>query len=57
VVCVVAVGVTHQLIGNPRAAAAATLTAVLVLGTPTFLIAAKKIGIPEIRNVTTLLNR
>lgn len=47
VVCVVAVGVTHQLIGNPRAAAAATLTAVLVLGTPTFLIAAKRSESPK----------
>ncbi|MDI9919255.1 lipid II flippase MurJ [Rhodococcus sp. IEGM 1379] len=57
VVCVIAVGVMHQLIDNPRAAAAATLAAVLVLGAPTFLITAQKIGIPEVRNAKALLNR
>ncbi|NKR60879.1 murein biosynthesis integral membrane protein MurJ [Rhodococcus hoagii] len=55
IVCVIAVGLAHLLIDNPRGAAAATLVAVLVLGAPTFLVAARKIGIPEVRNATALL--
>ncbi|WP_420880798.1 murein biosynthesis integral membrane protein MurJ [Rhodococcus sp. (in: high G+C Gram-positive bacteria)] len=55
IVCVIAVGFSHRLIDNPRAAAAATLAAVLVLGAPTFLVAARKIGIPEVRNAKALL--
>lgn len=54
-ICVVAVGLSHHLLANPRQAAAATLAAVAVLGVPTFLLAARKIGIPEIRNARALL--
>ncbi|MGW0044136.1 murein biosynthesis integral membrane protein MurJ [Rhodococcus sp. NPDC003348] len=56
VVCLLLVGLSHHLLGNPRQAAAAALTAVVVFGVPTFLIAAKKIGIPEVRNAAALLS-
>ena len=56
-VCVIVVGVSHHLLGNPRAAAAATLAAVIVVGVPTFLVAAQKIGIPEVRHARVLLSR
>lgn len=56
-VCVMTVWASHQLIDNPRTAAAASLVAVLVLGAPTFLVTATKIGIPEVRTAKALLNR
>ncbi|QBJ97706.1 hypothetical protein ERC79_18490 [Rhodococcus sp. ABRD24] len=57
VVCIVAVGLSHQLLDNPRAAAAVALAAVLVFGTPAFLVTAQKVGIPEVRNAKMLLSR
>ncbi|MFC9788519.1 murein biosynthesis integral membrane protein MurJ [Rhodococcus sp. NPDC127528] len=57
VVCILAVGISHRLLDNPRTAAAATLTAVFVLGAPTFLVAAQRIGIPEVRIAKALLSR
>ncbi|WFR74105.1 murein biosynthesis integral membrane protein MurJ [Prescottella defluvii] len=55
VVCVAAVGLAHHLVHDPRQAAAITLLAAVALGLPTFLLAAGRIGIPEVRNAKALL--
>ncbi|WP_241565856.1 murein biosynthesis integral membrane protein MurJ [Prescottella agglutinans] len=54
-VCVAAVALSHHFVGDPRRAAATALLAAVALGVPTFLLAAGRIGIPEVRNARALL--
>jgi putative peptidoglycan lipid II flippase len=53
--CVASVGLSHRFIDNPRGAAAITLLAAATFAVPAFLLAARTIGVPEVRRARSLL--
>jgi len=53
--CVASVGLSHRFIDNPREAAAVTLLAAAAFAVPAFLLAARTIGVPEVRHARSLL--
>ncbi|WP_433663931.1 hypothetical protein ACQPW1_18540 [Nocardia sp. CA-128927] len=53
--CVAIMVITHHTVPDPRIEHLVTLTAGTLIGVTAFLLAAKAIGIPEVRNARALL--